>query len=394
MLRLHPFRKRLLLVGFLGIGLGAFLLRSGCADGDPHLDGVLAHLQVPAGFKVSLFASGLNRPRRMAIAPSSRPGHLEVWVSESWAGRVTILRDWTNAGRATWRTVFADDLQQPYGIAFSKLGWVYVGMSSAVVRFRYQPDQARAAGNYEQVAALTAGGYNQHWTRNLLFSPDGRQLYVTVGSSCNVCEEGDAQRAAISVMNPDGSAKHVFASGMRNPVGMAWRPDTDELWTVVNERDLMGDDLPPDFLTRVRAGGFYGWPYAWTDLQRIVHPDPHLGAAHPDRVRQTTAPSLPVQAHSAVLGVAFMSHPSWPETMRGDAFLASHGSWNRTVPTGYKVMRVHFVDGQPQPPTDFLTGFLRDGMVHGRPVDIQPTPDGSLLVSDDKNGCIWRISPG
>ena len=194
-------------------------------------------------------------------------------------------------------------------------------------------------------------------------------------------------------MNPDGSARRVVASGLRNPVGMAWQPGTRNLWTVVNERDKLGDNVPPDYLTLVRPGAFYGWPYAYTDISRRVHPDPNFGAKRPDKVRQTRAPDVPVQAHSAALGVAVYPTKggNFPKDYAGDAFLTFHGSWNRSAKTGYKVVRVHFQNGQPTQISDFVQGFLKRGRAWGRPVDVQIAPDGSLLFSDDGGGKIWRI---
>ncbi|RYG60775.1 sorbosone dehydrogenase family protein, partial [bacterium] len=257
----------------------------------------------------------------------------------------------------------------------------------------YRRAALKAAGGAQRIAGLTKGGYNQHWTRNLLFDRSGQKLFVTVGSSCNTCEESSSQRAAISEMKPDGSARRVFASGLRNPVGLAWQPDTNNLWTVVNERDRLGDNVPPDYLTLVRPGAFYGWPYAYTDIERRIHADPNFGAKRPDKVRVTRAPTVPVQAHSAALGVAF--YPTWggnfPRDYWGDAFLSFHGSWNRSAKTGYKVVRVHFQNGQPTRITDFVRGFLRRGRSWGRPVDVQIAPDGSLLFSDDGGGKIWRV---
>ena len=228
------------------------------------------------------------------------------------------------------------------------------------------------------------------------FRATKKKLFVTVGSSCNTCEESSPLRAAISVMNPDGSQARIFASGLRNPVGLAWRGE--QLWTIVNERDNLGDDVPPDYLTRVQDGGFYGWPYAFTTLDRTVKPDPSFGSLQPDKVRATLAPDVPVQAHSAALGVAFYPQQvlagaqSFPNEYRGDAFLAFHGSWNRSEKTGYKIVRVRFENNQAVEITDFVRGFLQDGKAWGRPVDVQIAPDGALLFSDDGNGVIWRVS--
>jgi glucose/arabinose dehydrogenase len=349
-------------------------------------------LTVPRGFQVNVFAEGLTNPRRIAIAPNGTPNKYDVFVAESRANRIRVLREANGDGHADGKFIFADGLSQPYGIAFNK-GWVYVGNTDAVVRFPYEAGQTSTDQPPQKIAELTRGGYNQHWTRNLIFSPDGKKLYATVGSSCNTCEESDPQRAAISVMNPDGSGKHVFASGMRNPVGLAWRTP-HELWAVVNERDRLGDDVPPDYLTLVKEGGFYGWPYAYTSLDRNVVPDPRFGDKAPDKVKSTRPASVPVQAHSAALGLAFYPNQgSFPAEYSGDAFLAFHGSWDRSAKTGYKIVRVNFEKNKAVSISDFVTGFLKsDGDVWGRPVDVQVAPDGSLLFSDDRAGKIWRVS--
>ncbi len=347
-------------------------------------------LSVPRGFGVQLLAQGLFVPRRLTFAPNPTASRYDVFVSESKANRVSVLR--VQNGRVTSKSVFTRSVRQPYGLAFWN-NWLYVGNTDSVVRFPYRGGALKAAGAAQKIADLTAGGYNQHWTRNLLFDRSGRKLFVTVGSSCNVCEESDPQRAAISEMNPDGSARRVFASGLRNPIGLAWQPNTNDLWAVVNERDNLGDNVPPDYLTLVSPGAFYGWPYAYTDIQGKIHPDPHFGVKRRNKVRATQAPTVPVQAHSAVLGVAFYpsSGENFPAEYRGDAFLSFHGSWNRSTKTGYKIVRVHFQNGRPVQITDFVQGFLHRGRSWGRPVDVQIAPDGSLLFSDDGGGKIWRV---
>ena len=352
-------------------------------------------LTVPRGFEITKFADNLTNPRRIAIAPNGTAKDYDVFVSESAAGRVRVLHANGN-GRATNSTVFLSGLRQPYGLAFHESGWLYIGETDKVVRVPYRNGQKSSVARPQLIAPLIADGYNNHWTRNLLFSRDGKRLFVTVGSSCNTCEESSPLRAAISVMNPDGSNQRIFASGLRNPVGLAWR--NDQLWTIVNERDNLGDDVPPDYLTHVQDGGFYGWPYAFTTLDRTVKPDPSFGSLQPDKVRATIAPDVPVQAHSAALGVAFYPQQvlavdkTFPTEYRGDAFLAFHGSWNRSEKTGYKIVRVHFEKDKPVEITDFVRGFLQDGKAWGRPVDVQIAPDGALLFSDDGNGVIWRVS--
>lgn len=356
-------------------------------------------LMVPRGFKVNVFAEGMDVPRRLIIAPGATPKNYEVFVTESGANRVRVLRDGNGDGRAEVQSIFVSGLNRPYGIAFHPAGWLYVANTDNVVRYPYRKGQSSASGRPQFIARLTADGYNNHWTRNLLFSRDGKKLYVTVGSSCNTCEEDVDFRAAITEMNPQGGARRIFASGLRNPVGLDWRPGTNELWTAVNERDNLGNDVPPDYLTLVRDKAFYGWPYAYTDIRGRVHADPSYGDKRPDLVRATRAPTVPVQAHSAALGVAF--YPTsrgttgtkyFPADYASDAFLAFHGSWNRSAKTGYKVVRVDFQNGVPVRVTDFLRGFLRNENAWGRPVDLVVAPDGSLLFSDDGGGKIWRIS--
>ncbi len=347
-------------------------------------------LSVPRGFEVRLLADNLFEPRRLAFAPGATSSQYDVFVAESKANRVSVLR--VENGRVVRKSAFTENANQPYGLAFWK-NWLYVGNTDAVVRFPYTGGALRTTGKSQKIADLTEGGYNQHWTRNLLFDGARKKLLVTVGSSCNVCEESDPQRAAVSEMNPDGSGRRLFASGLRNPVGLAWQPGTRNLWAVVNERDNLGDNTPPDYLTLVRPDAFYGWPYAYTDIERRVHPDPHFGDKQPDKVRATTPPSVPVQAHSAALGVAFYPTQggNFPEDYRGDAFLSFHGSWNRSAKTGYKIVRVHFQNGKAAKITDFVQGFLYEGKDWGRPVDVQIAPDGSLLFSDDGGGKIWRV---
>ncbi|HVF09876.1 MAG TPA: sorbosone dehydrogenase family protein [Abditibacteriaceae bacterium] len=360
-------------------------------------------LTVPRGFAVNVFAEGLDNPRRLVIAPGGTPQKYDVFVAESRPNRIRILRESNGGGSADARFTFTEKTAQPYGMAFHPDGWLYVGNTDSVVRFPYSRGATSTNSEPQEITRLTKGGYNQHWTRNLLFSRDSKKLYVTVGSSCNTCEETDPQRAAISVMNPDGTGRRLLASGLRNPVGMDWRPGTKELWTAVNERDRLGDDVPPDYLTLVKDGGFYGWPYAYTDIDGKIVPDPDFGEKNPAKVQQTTAPTVPVQAHSAALGVAFYP-PGWinkrlpvglkqfPPEYSGDAFLTFHGSWNRSVKTGYKVVRVDFENGRPVSVTDFVRGYLRDGQVWGRPVDVAVAPDGSLLFTDDGSGKVWRVS--
>jgi glucose/arabinose dehydrogenase len=360
-------------------------------------------LLVPRGFRVSAFATGLDNPRRIAIAPGGTARRFDVFVTESSPGRVRVLRDANGDGRAESRATFLQGLRQPYGLAFHPRGWLYVAESDKIVRVPHKTGGSKPAGPSQFVSRLVADGYNNHWTRNLLFSRDSSKLFATVGSSCNTCEEESPIRATILRMSPDGKDRSIYASGLRNPTGMALRPGTNELWTVVNERDNLGDDVPPDYLTRVDRGRFYGWPYAYADINGRIQPDPTYGRTAPQKVRTTRAPEVPVQAHSAALGVAFYplqvlaGAKAFPKEYAGDAFLAFHGSWNRSAKTGYKLVRVDFRNGRPTEVTDFVRGFLkRNSRGHeeawGRPVDVQIAPDGSLLFSDDGNGTIWRVS--
>ncbi len=359
----------------------------GVADGQKTASG----LTVPRGFRVEVLADGLVMPRRMTIAPGAKPAKFDLLVAESKANRVSVLT--VQSGKVARKSTFVEDLDQPYGLAFGKDSF-YVANTASVLRFPFKTGELNVSGAAQKIADLTEGGYNQHWTRNLLFSRDKEKLFVTVGSSCNTCEEDDPQRAAISVMKPDGSERQVYASGLRNPVGAALRPGTDDVWTVVNERDNLGDDIPPDYLTSVKSGGFYGWPYAYTDINRRIFPDPNYGD-NTEMAQKTLAPDVPVQAHSAALGLAFypLTGGNFPPNYRGDAFLALHGSWNRSAKTGYKIVRVDFEAGKPKAVSDFVTGYLdAEGKTWGRPVDVQIAPDGSLLFSDDGSGKIWRVS--
>ena len=350
-------------------------------------------LTVPRGFAVSVWADKLDGPRRLLVVPRGK--EFDVLVAESAGNRVSVLH--AQNGTVKSRATLLSEQRQPFGLAI-KDGQLFVGNTDGIVRASYRMG-ADTAGAPTKILELPDGG---HWTRNILPSRDGKKLFVAVGSSCNVCED-PAPLAAISTVNWDGTGLKTFASGLRNPVGMALRPGSDELWTVVNERDNLGDDLPPDYLTRVDEGAFYGWPYALTDINGKTSPDPSFGDKNPALVKKTTAPTVPVQAHSAALGVAW--YPDlprnqvsttgtkyFPSEFRGDAFLAFHGSWNRSAKTGYKIVRVDFENGVPVGVSDFVRGFQNGDDVWGRPVDVAVAPDGSLLFSDDDGGKIWRVS--
>jgi glucose/arabinose dehydrogenase len=341
-----------------------------------------AALHVPPGFTVTLWATGFGDPRNMAYSPNG-----DIFVAEPGEGKITVL----SGGRPDQRATFASGLREPFGLAFQG-PWLYVGNVDEIVRFRYQNGQVAAAGKAEHVANLSPGG---HSTRNIIFNRDGTKLYVAVGSHSNVSDETSTPiRAAITEMNPDGSGAHVFASGLRNPVGLAWNPANGSLWTSVNERDDLGDDLVPDFVTDVRSGAFYGWPFAY--LGKNI--DPRRKGERADLVAKAIAPAVLLQAHSAALGIAFYNGTMFPEKYRGGLFVAMHGSWNRTQRTGYKVVFVPFSAGRASMGyDDFLAGFMTEPngrSVWGRPVGLLVMHDGSLLVSDDGAEVIWRVTYG
>jgi glucose/arabinose dehydrogenase len=344
-----------------------------------------AQLHLPPGFSISVYASNLDDPRNMLLAPNG-----DVLVAEPGAGKITILRDANHDGAAELRYTFAGEMNEPFGLAFHGQ-WLYVGNQDAVVRVPYKPGQTRATAPPQRLTSLPPGG---HSTRGVIFNRDGTRMYVSVGSQSNVNTGEDPERAAILEMNPDGSGKHVFASGLRNPVGMAWEPVTGALWTAVNERDGLGDDLVPDYVTDVRAGAFYGWPYAYLG----PHEEPRHRGERPDLVARTIPPALLLQAHSAALGIVFYNGRMFPEEYRGNALVALHGSWNRRLRTGYEVIRIPFRKGLPTGGyDDFVTGWMTDPAgrnVWGRPVGLLVLGDGSLLVSDDGGAKIWRVTYG
>lgn len=346
-----------------------------------------ARLNLPPGFSVEVFAEGdFVEPRWMALAPNG-----DVFVADSRPGKIHVLRDTNSDGWPDARFVFAEGLTQPLGMAFHG-GYFYVANTNAVVRFAYKSGQTKAAGPPEKIADLPGLGYRQHWTRNVIFRPDGKKMYVSVGSESNVSVEPEPMRAAITEYNPDGTGKRIFASGLRNPVGLAFYPGTHTLWTTVNERDGLGDRLVPDYLTSVRDGAFYGWPYAY--IGRNV--DPRRKGERPELVEKTIVPDLLIESHSAALGLVFYDGKAFPEEYRGDAFVALRGSWNRSEPTGYKIIRVPFRNGKPVGHyEDFLTGWLTEGenaAVWGRPVGLLVNADGSLLITDDGANKIWRVT--
>ena len=349
----------------------------------------------PAGFIVTKYADQLNNPRWMYVAPNG-----DLLVAESASNRrksandIIIFRDTNADGLPDVRKTFLKDLNQPLGMLILN-GWFYVGNTDGLYRYPYSNGQLEITGKGEKILELPAGGYNNHWTRNVITNADGSKLYVTVGSGSNVGEHGmdnEIRRANVLEINPDGTGERIFAAGLRNPVGLAWEPVTKTLWTAVNERDNLGDDLVPDYLTSVKDGGFYGWPFAYYG----PHEDPRRKGERPDLVAKTIVPDVDLGSHTASLGLAFYTKTSFPAKYRGGAFIGQHGSWNRSTFVGYKVVFVPFENGKPSgKPEDFLTGFIADeskNEVYGRPVGVLVLADGSLLVTDDAANTIWKVS--
>ncbi|MGH1397241.1 MAG: PQQ-dependent sugar dehydrogenase [Trichormus sp.] len=350
-------------------------------------------LKVPSGFTVNVFADGLNAPRWLALTPSG-----DVLVTETRQNRIRLLRDTNGDGVADVRQTFAsasNGLNIPFGMAFSGDSF-FLGNTDAVLRFPYRQGQQQLTGNGQKIADLPGGGYNQHWTRNVVVSPDGKKLYVSVGSRSNVDEE-ELPRASVQVMNLDGSQQKTFAFGLRNPVGLDFHPVTQELYTTVNERDGLGDDLVPDYLTRIRQGEFYGWPYTYFQPGKLDPRQTVNGKSkRPELAARTRNPDVLFQAHSAALGLQFYDGKTFPARYRNGAFVAFRGSWNRDRGTGYKIVFVPFnAQGRPEGYyEEFLTGFLLNPSVPstwGRPVGLLVLPDGSLLVTEEANNRIYRI---
>jgi glucose/arabinose dehydrogenase len=351
--------------------------------------------RAPKGFKVELYAEGLENPRQIRRAPNG-----DLFVVESGAGRIKILRGISKDGKPASVAVFASGLQQPFGVAFYPPGpepkYVYVGNTDAVVRFPYADGDLQAGGPAEKIADLPGGGNvsGGHWTRDVVFSKDGKRMFVSVGSHSNVNDPDDHpdehERADILEFAPDGSGRRVYAWGLRNPVGLAVNPVTGELWASVNERDRLGDDLPPDYITHVKEGGFYGWPWYYIG----GHPDPRLPGKHPELKDKTVVPDVLIEPHNASLGIAFEDGANFPAADRGDLFAGEHGSWNRSTRTGYEILRVPLKKGRSDGSyEDFVTGFVTpEGQVWGRPVGVAFAADGSLMFTDDGSGSVWRVS--
>ena len=340
---------------------------------------------VGAGLRVTLWAKGFRYARALALAPDGA-----VYVSEADAGQVTVLRDADHDGFADReREDFARGLDLPFGLAVHPAGWLYVGCTSRLVRFRLADGGHAAVGALEPLFALPGRGYRQHWTRSVALSADGARVFVGVGSETNVDVEPDPRRAAVTVAASDGRGSRVLAGGLRNPIGLAVHPDTGALFAVVNERDELGDDLAPDYLTAVRDGAFYGWPYAYWG----AHEDPRRAGERPDLVAITAVPDLSLGAHTAPVALAFPVRGG-VGVPRGDALVSLHGSWNRAVRVGYKIVRVRFRDGRPTGVIDdWMTGFVApSGDAWGRPAGLLELADGSMLVMDDDGQAIWRVS--
>jgi len=335
-------------------------------------------ISLPPGFGISIFAQGLRDPRMMALGSD---GYL--YVAERGAGRIVRLPDRDHDGVADAVVVVAEDLSAPSSIAFYRDGSLYVGETKRVLRLSAPDERGLFQEQQVIVDGLPSGGHN---TRTVLFSPDWSSLFVSIGSSCNVCVEEDQRRATIMRYNPDGSGEQVYAQGLRNAVGITFRPGSGELWATNNGRDRLGDDQPPETVYQIREGDNAGWPYCHSG--RIVDPD----YGSPTACDGVVAPAVEMQAHSAPLGLTFYSGSQFPEEYWGDLFIAFHGSWNRAVPTGYKLVRVPMQDGRAGQVRDFATGWLRaNSSQWGRPVDVLTGAGGSLFVSDDSGGTIYRI---
>lgn len=349
--------------------------------------------KAPEGFTVTKFADGFENPRWTYIAPNQ-----DIFVVESGTrnskDQITVLRDKDKDGKFETREVFISGLNKPFGMLVLK-DFFYIANTDGLYRYHYKNNPLKLETKGEKILELPAGGYNNHWTRNLLASPDGNKIYVSVGSGSNVGENGmdkEVRRAAILEINPDGTGEKIFASGLRNPVGMDWNPANKELWTAVNERDELGDDLVPDYITSVKRDGFYGWPYSYFGSI----PDPRMKGERKDLVEKAIVPDVPVGSHTASLGLAFYTKDAFPAKYKNGAFVGQHGSWNRSKISGYKVLFVPFKDGKPSgKPEDFLTGFISDANkaeVYGRPVAVTVMNDGSLLVNDDSSNTIWKVT--
>jgi len=367
------------------------------------------------GFSVNALATGLDHPRWLYVLPNGdvlvaetngpeRPDDrkgIKGWFMKKMskkaggavpsANRITLLRDADGDGVAETRTIFLQGLTSPFGMALVGNDF-YVADTDALLRYPYA--EGKIAGNAMKIADLPAGTINHHWTKNVIASRDGARLYVSIGSNSNAAENGldkEIGRAAIMEIDRTTSRSRIFASGLRNPVGMAWQPQSGALWTAVNERDEIGSDLVPDYMTSVKDGGFYGWPFSYYGQ----HVDDRVKPQRPDLVASATVPDYALGAHTASLGLTFYDAKLFPSRYSGGAFVGQHGSWNRKPLSGYKVIFVPFADGRPNGPAeDVLTGFVDEkGDAHGRPVGVAVDKSGALLVADDVGNTIWRVTP-
>jgi glucose/arabinose dehydrogenase len=351
--------------------------------------------RAPKGFQVSEFATGFRNPRKIVTAPNG-----DVFVADSMANRIKVVRDADGDGKAELNEVFASGLSMPFGIAFYPVGpkpeFIYVGNTNSVVRFAYQNGDTKARGSAEVIVASIPSGRERvggggHWTRDVEFSKDGKTLFVSVGSRSNVSDDAsEKRRADILAFDVDGKNERIFATGIRNAVGLAIHPETGAVWASVNERDALGDHLVPDYITHVEQGGFYGWPWYYIGGNQ----DPRHKGKHPELKDKVIVPDVLVQSHSASLCMTFYTGLQFPPAYRLDAFAAEHGSWNRARRTGYKVIRVPFKDGKATGEyEDFLVGFVTpEGNVWGRPVGVAVAKDGALLVTDDGSNIVWRVA--
>lgn len=372
--------------------LSALMMAASCSAQDagwtgptaPQQDSLKSKLTLPAGFTVRYYATGLAGVRFMAIGPDG-----SVYASIPRNGEVVRLVDLNGDGVAERKTTVLSGLDRPHGLAFHD-GWLYVAQSASVARVRLKPDGS-ADGAPVQLARYSGGG--NHWSRSIAFGADGK-MYITVGSTCNVCVESDSDRATVLQFDADGSHGRIFSRGLRNPVGIAVEPSTSAIWVSQNERDNLEpshEDLPPDEINILQSGGDFGWPYCYSQAGRAVANPEYNDAV---RCAGTIPAALDLQAHSAPLGMSFLAAATkFPAEYRGDLLLAFHGSWNRSVPTGVKVVRVRVANGRPVSYEDFITGWLKpDGTRWGRPVGIVVAADGAVLISDDAGGAIYRVT--